>query len=94
MKRKARLNRVVDFACLGFASSVVMDAYLWVTAGYLVPSWTIAAMSLGLIVLLQVFKREVDLEVKSPFQHKKAQSLKLGKSPISPKMTQLITKHK
>ena len=63
MKRKMSLNRVLDFACIGFASSVVMDAYLWVTAGYLVPSWTIATMSLGLIILLQVFKREVDLEV-------------------------------
>jgi hypothetical protein len=64
MKRKISLKRVLDFACIGFASSVVMDAYLWVTAGYLVPSWTIATMSLGLIILLQVFKREVDLDVR------------------------------
>lgn len=64
MKRKVNLKTVINFACIGFASSVVMDAYLWVTAGYLVPSWTIATMSLGLIILLQVFKREVDLDVR------------------------------
>jgi hypothetical protein len=63
LKRKMNLKRVIDFACIGFASSVVMDAYLWVTARHWVPSWTIATMSLGLIILLQVFKREVDLEV-------------------------------
>ena len=63
MKRKTNLERVIDFACIGFASSVVIDAYLWLTAKHWVPSWTMAIMSLGLIILLQVFKREVDLEV-------------------------------
>ena len=54
---------VIDFACMCFAISVVMDAYLWVTAKHWVPSWTIAIMSLGLIILLQVIRKEADLEV-------------------------------
>ena len=50
------LSKVIDVACLGLASSVVMDSYLWVTQGYLIPCWTMAAMSLGVILLLQTIK--------------------------------------
>ena len=60
---KTNLKMVIDFACICFAISIVMDTYLWVTTKHWIPSWTIAIMSLGLIILLQVLKREVDLKV-------------------------------
>lgn len=51
------LKLLLDLGCLGFLSSVVMDSYLWITQGYMIPCWTMAAMSTGMILLLQVLKR-------------------------------------
>lgn len=47
---------VINLVCLGFLSSVIMDSYLWITKGFLVPSYTVAVMSFGFIVLLQYIK--------------------------------------
>jgi len=47
---------MIDVGCIGLASSVFMDSYFWVTGRYLIPCWTMAAMSLGMILLLQVVK--------------------------------------
>jgi FtsH-binding integral membrane protein len=60
---KTNFRMVIDFACICLAISVVMDAYLWLTTKHWIPSWTMSIMSLGLIILLQVIKREVDLKV-------------------------------
>ena len=49
-------NILINLSCLALMSSVVMDSYLWVTTGYLIPCWTIAVMSGGIIILLQVMK--------------------------------------
>jgi hypothetical protein len=35
---------VLDIGYLGLISSVIMDSYLWMARGYLVPCWTMAAM--------------------------------------------------
>jgi len=51
------MKRLINIACLGLGTSVVMDSYLWMANGYLIPSWTMAAMSAGVILLLQVIKR-------------------------------------
>jgi hypothetical protein len=44
---------------VAFATSVVMDAYLWFVTGYRIPSWAMSAMSFMCILLLQVLKKEM-----------------------------------
>ena len=53
-----QLKRILDVACAILSSSVVLDTVLWFARGYMIPCWTMAAMSLGGILLLQAFKRE------------------------------------
>lgn len=53
------LSRILDIASLLLLSSVVMDSVLWFSRQYLIPSWTMAAMSAGVIVLLQALKRQI-----------------------------------
>ena len=53
------LRRILDIGCLLLLTSVFMDSYLWISRGYLIPCWTMAAMSTGVIALLQVLKRNV-----------------------------------
>ncbi len=50
-------RRFLDVGCLLLLTSVLMDTYLWVSSRYMIPSWTMAAMSAGMIVLLQVLAR-------------------------------------
>ena len=49
-------STVINLACLGLMTSVVMDSYLWVTGRHWIPSWTMAAMSAGMIMVLQVLR--------------------------------------
>ena len=53
---KKWIKRTIDVGCIGLASSVFMDSVLWVTGRHWIPCWTMAAMSLGMILLLQVVK--------------------------------------
>jgi len=53
------LSRILDLASLLLLTSVVMDSYLWVSRQYLIPCWTMAAMSAGVIALLQVLKHQI-----------------------------------
>ena len=53
------LHRILDVDCLFLLTSVVMDSVLWIARQYLIPCWTIAAMSAGLIALLQALKRQL-----------------------------------
>jgi len=57
MSRALRL--VLDVGCLGLLSSVVLDTWLWFDRGYLVPCWTIAALSGGLIMVFQALRRMI-----------------------------------
>jgi len=50
------ISRIINIGCLGLASSVIMDSYLWITKGYTIPCWTMAAMSFGMILMLQVIR--------------------------------------
>jgi len=50
-------KRVLDVACVLLLTSSIMDSYLWIANQYHVPCWTIAVMSTGFILLLQVLKR-------------------------------------
>lgn len=59
------LGRVLDLGCLALLSSVVMDSYLWIARCYLIPCWTMAVMSAGLITLLQVLKRQINTPTDS-----------------------------
>jgi len=56
------LKLALDLGSLGLLSSVILDTWLWLDRGYLVPCWTIAALSGGLIALFQVLKRQIDTE--------------------------------
>jgi hypothetical protein len=51
-----KIKRLLDLACIALGTSVVLDPLLWVTKGYLVPSWTIGALSGGIIGLIQAIK--------------------------------------
>lgn len=53
------LSRILDIASLLLLTSVVMDGFLWVSRHYLIPCWTMAAMSAGVIILLQVLKHQI-----------------------------------
>lgn len=53
------LRRILDIACLLALTSVVMDSVLWVVRQYMIPCWTLAAVSAGAIALLQVLKRQI-----------------------------------
>lgn len=60
MKVAPRALRIIlDLGCLALLSSVVMDSYLWIAQGYLIPCWTMAVMSTGLILVFQVLKRRI-----------------------------------
>ena len=48
----------LDISYLGLISSVIMDSDLWMARGYLVPCWTMAAISAGVICLFQMLKRQ------------------------------------
>jgi len=52
-----KTNILIDLGCLMFMSSVIMDSYLWVATGYLIPCWTMVVMSGGIIILLQTIKK-------------------------------------
>lgn len=43
-------------AYCGLISSVVMDTWLWFEINYFIPSWTMALMSFGIILLLIVLQ--------------------------------------
>ena len=47
---------LINFACVFFLSSVIIDSYLWITIKFHVPSYTLALMSLCFIFLLQYIK--------------------------------------
>jgi len=51
-----RLGVLINLASIALASSVVMDSYFWMIDRYMIPSWTIAVMSVGVIILLQVIR--------------------------------------
>ena len=53
------LSRILDLASLLLLTSVVMDSYLWISSQYLIPCWTMAAMSAGVIALMQVVKHQI-----------------------------------
>lgn len=51
-----RLGILIHLASLALTTSVIMDSYFWITKRYMIPSWTIAVMSLGMILLLQLIR--------------------------------------
>ena len=53
------LRGILDVGCLILLTSVVMDTFLWVSGKYLIPCWTMAVLSGGLIALLHVLKRQL-----------------------------------
>jgi len=57
MSRALRL--ALDLGSLGLLSSVILDTWLWLDRGYLVPCWTIAALSGGLILVFQALRRMI-----------------------------------
>lgn len=58
---------LLDIVCIILAFSAFMDSVLWLTTAYTVPCWTITAMCIGVIMLLQVIKKEIISEtVKNP----------------------------
>ena len=52
-----RLKKFLKLAIPVFGLSAFMDYLLWFTRGYMVPSWTIATMSLSYTVLLAALYR-------------------------------------
>jgi hypothetical protein len=60
------IKTILKLSCLGYLSSVIMDSYLWITGRHYIPSWTMAVMSGGMIVLIQALIRE-------PFSNKNSE---------------------
>lgn len=56
---KKRRKFFINVACGLLFTSVIMDSYLWIKINYMVPSWTIAVMSLGFIVVLLFASNEM-----------------------------------
>lgn len=50
---------MLDIGCLLLLTSVIMDAYFWFLFGYMIPSWTMAVMSGGEIILLQLLRKYI-----------------------------------
>ena len=51
-----KLGTLINLASVGLATSVVMDSYLWMSERYMIPSWVVAVMSFGMILILQVVR--------------------------------------
>lgn len=58
-----KMNLILDVGCLALMTSVIMDTYLWITTGYQIPCWTMAVMSAGTIMMIQVIKRLIKNEL-------------------------------
>jgi hypothetical protein len=52
MVEKETIKRIIKISCVAQAVSAAMDAFLWVTSGFHVPSWTISTIVLGYSVIL------------------------------------------
>lgn len=51
------IKTILHITSAALMTSVIMDTYLWLTTGYTIPSWTIAAMSAGCITLIEVIAK-------------------------------------
>jgi hypothetical protein len=61
------VKSLLDVACIILAFSAFIDSALWLTIAYTIPCWTITAMCIGVIMLIQVIKKEMASEtVKNP----------------------------
>ena len=51
------LDLFLNIASLLLMTAVIMDTLVWFTMRYTIPSWTMAVMSAGVIVLIQVMRK-------------------------------------
>ena len=56
-------NKVINGACLLLFTCVIMDTFFWVNNGFMIPSWTMAVMSMGMITLFQIMKQIKDEKI-------------------------------
>jgi len=53
------LKKALDIATMLLMFSGLIDLYLWLSVEAMIPSWTMTAMALGTVILIQVLKRTV-----------------------------------
>jgi hypothetical protein len=56
--------RLVKIIALIQIFNAVMDYFMWVAYGFLVPSWTLATLSVGYLVLVFAIKRAQEKEAR------------------------------
>jgi hypothetical protein len=55
--QRKTIKLLIKISCIVQAGNALMDAYLWVTSGFHVPSWTISALIVGYSVILLAYDR-------------------------------------
>jgi len=53
-RKMKRMKPILQVIVVTLEISATIDAYLWFAVGYMVPSWTIAAMSVGCALLIEI----------------------------------------
>ncbi len=56
MEKSKLLKAVIDVAIVILSFSAILDLMLWFTIHYHIPCWTIAALSIGAVLLLCAIK--------------------------------------
>ena len=58
--------RIVKIIAVIQIFNAVMDYFMWLQYGYLVPSWTIASLSVFYTILILAIKKAQENEMKTP----------------------------
>jgi len=57
MVDKKRIRLLIKISCIVQSLNAAIDAFLWFTAGFQVPSWTISTLVIGYSVILIAYDR-------------------------------------
>jgi hypothetical protein len=48
---------LIKISCVVQAGNAIMDAYMWITSGFHVPSWTISTIIVGYSAILLAYDK-------------------------------------
>jgi hypothetical protein len=54
---KKTIKQLIKISCIVQTVNALMDAFLWVTSGFQVPSWTISTIIVGYLVILLAYDK-------------------------------------
>jgi len=57
MVDKKRIKQLIKISCVIQSLNALMDAVLWYTSGFHVPSWTISALILGYSAIIIAYDK-------------------------------------